>query len=99
MKLFDDGNLTILGGTLLVIVGTFFVIVSAVYASSKWVFIFGIFIGVFILAIASASLKSLVLGVKPFTNDPLGWRKAKKSYQNDGVVKKTSTDEKPSGKP
>ncbi|MFA7293544.1 MAG: hypothetical protein WC023_15000 [Rhodocyclaceae bacterium] len=25
------------------------------------------------------------IGLKPFTNDPLGWRKAKKSYENEGT--------------
>ena len=92
MKLFSNGNLTALGGTLLAIGGTVIVICSAAYSFNKWLFIFGIFIGVFMLAIASASLKSLVLGIKPFTNDPLGWRKAKKSYEtqedSDKVPKK-----------
>lgn len=33
-------------------------------------------------------------GFAPFTNDPLGWRKAKKSYQGDEASKE-STTEKP----
>lgn len=93
MKLFSDGNLTALGGALVAIVGAIFVIGSAAYASNKWLFILGVFVGVLIISIASASLKALVLGVKPFTSDPLGWRKAKESYKaghTDSTVNKDS---------
>jgi hypothetical protein len=38
------------------------------------------------------------IGLKPFTNDPLGWRKAKKSYLSDEAAKESST-EKPSDQP
>jgi hypothetical protein len=37
-------------------------------------------------------------GASPFTNDPLGWRKAKESYQGDEASKE-STIEKPLDKP
>jgi hypothetical protein len=33
------------------------------------------------LAIFGLSGRSEAIGLKPFTNDPLGWRKAKKSYK------------------
>lgn len=78
---FVDGNLTFWGGVSLALIGTCTVIGSIAFATSKFLFLLGVLVGVLFLGIASASLKSLVLGIKPFTNDPLGWRKAKKSYE------------------
>jgi hypothetical protein len=37
--------------------------------------------GLLLASISSFEAKAIVLGFKPFTNDPLGWRKAKKSYE------------------
>ena len=37
------------------------------------------------LAIFGLSGRSEAIGLKPFTNDPLGWRKAKKSYKTDAA--------------
>jgi hypothetical protein len=42
------------------------------------------------LAIISAALlifegAAVSVGLKPFTNDPLGWRKAKETYKKDGA--------------
>jgi len=79
---FRDGNLTSIGGTVIALIGVIAVLGSIAWAKTKFAFIAGIFFGVFLIAIASASLKALVLGIKPFTNDPIGWRKAKKSYKN-----------------
>lgn len=31
-------------------------------------------------------------GFKPFTNDPLGWRKAKKSYEQDSTPESDDSD-------
>ena len=79
--IFRNGNLTFWGGTVIALIGVGAVLGSIAFAKTKFVFITGLFFGVFLIAIASASLKALVLGVKPFTNDPLGWRKAKETYK------------------
>lgn len=42
------------------------------------------------LAVFGLSGRSEAIGLKPFTNDPLGWRKAKKSYET-----KEDSDEAP----
>ena len=41
----------------------------------------GLLIGVSLVAGASLALRSATLDLRAFTNDPLGWRNAKKSYQ------------------
>lgn len=52
------------------------------------------------LAIISAALlifegAAVSVGLKPFTNDPLGWRKAKESYKAEAATKH---DEQKDGK-
>lgn len=54
--------------------------------------------GLLIASISSFEAKAIVLGLKPFTNDPLGWRKAKQSYQTEEPPK-ASVDEPPADKP
>jgi hypothetical protein len=56
-----------------------------------WVFFGGICIGVVLIALAAYDTQANTLGrPPPFTNDPLGWRKAKKSYET-----KEDSDEAP----
>jgi len=40
-------------------------------------------VGLVIASVSSFEAKARIFGVKPFTNDPLGWRAAKASYQVD----------------
>jgi hypothetical protein len=47
-------------------------------------------VGLVIGSVSSLEAKARVLGLKPFTNDPLGWRAAKASYE----VKQATCDEK-----
>lgn len=88
MKIISNGNLTRFGTTVLGLVGILVVLIALIYATAAWQFFGGIFVGVFLIAIASASSKAYVLGIKPFTNDPLGWRRAKKTYTDSGEHKR-----------
>jgi hypothetical protein len=46
--------------------------------------LFFLFVGIFLGAIVGYEGKAKQFGFEaPFTNDPLGWRKAKETYQND----------------
>lgn len=38
-----------------------------------------------LLGFAALSNNAASIGLKPFTNDPLGWRAAKKSYEQDST--------------
>ena len=95
-QLFSEGNLTAIGGTLMAVAGASLVIGTVAFAPTKFLFITGVLVGVLLIAVASASLKSLVFGIKPFTNDPLGWRKAKESYKSrTDTVEDASKSETP----
>lgn len=78
--------------------GAAIVLLTLEFASHKVVFIAGIILGVVLISIASVSAKATVLGLKPFTNDPLGWRAAKKTYDKTDMPpdasKPTSEDSK-----
>ena len=39
--------------------------------------------------------RATALGLKPFTNDPLGWRKAKESYKADATSNDVSKKDDP----
>ncbi len=54
-----------------------------------WMFYLALVIGLVIASISSFEAKARVLGLKPFTNDPLGWRAAKASYETN----KSQSDE------
>lgn len=40
-------------------------------------------IGLLIATVAGLDSKAKVLGIKPFTRDPLGWRQAKATYKSE----------------
>ena len=46
--------------------------------------------GLLIASISSFEAKAIVLGLKPFTSDPLGWRKAKQSYKEETAPEQDS---------
>ncbi len=85
-KLFENSNLTTSTTTLLGGSGVIIVLLALKYANTRVQFFGGIFFGVLLIAIASACSKAYVLKIQPFTNDPLGWRKAKQTYKADEVV-------------
>jgi uncharacterized membrane protein len=65
------------------IVGVAVVLLTIQLATQKWLFIIGVLFGVCLIAVSSVSAKATTFGLKPFTNDPLGWRAAKKTYESD----------------
>ena len=76
------GFLTFLGVFVCVILGFSLVYVSVEFLPYVWLKVLGLSLGLGLAAIGGFSGRASALGLTPpFTNDPLGWRKAKKSYQ------------------
>lgn len=72
--------------SILVVVITFGGILGTLfYQPPFWVGVVFISVSLFVGAIGIAAGASESVGVKPFTNDPLGWRKAKKTYKTDAA--------------
>ena len=95
---FKDGKATWYG-RLIGMLGSILVMYGVIHF--RWNNVFGWFLLIaawIVLAVFGLSGRAEAIGLKPFTNDPLGWRKAKKSYQGDEASKE-STTEKPSDKP
>lgn len=83
-QFFRDGKLTIFGVFGLVLLGFVVVYLSLEFLPTRWLKVIGLSIGVGIAAIGGFSGRASALGLSaPFTSDPLGWRAAKKSYQDD----------------
>ena len=83
-----DGRTTNLGGMvaqLLALAAIVAVIGFRLNNLLGWIIL--IVSGIVILVFGIAG-RAEALGLKPFTNDPLGWRKAKETYQNDEVPAK-----------
>jgi membrane-associated HD superfamily phosphohydrolase len=75
--------------TLLAIIAVVLVVFFRLNNWFGWTVIMVATIAVFVSGTAA---HAAALGIKPFTNDPLGWRKAKASYKGDH---KPGTDSKP----
>ena len=76
------GKLTLLGVISCVFAGFSLVYLSLEFIPSKWGALLGLCFGLAIAAIGGFSGRANALDLPPpFTNDPLGWRKAKKSYE------------------
>ena len=78
-----DGNLTIAGAFLLVAFGFWLSYMSLEYLPFTLLKVIGLSIGLAVAAIGGFSGRAKSLELKPFTNDPLGWRKAKESYKEN----------------
>ena len=89
-----DGNLTLAGAIGLVVIGFGVAYVALEYFPSQLLKALGMSLGLAIAAIGGFSGRAKALELKPFTNDPLGWRKAKKSYQADAEVSKDAPSDK-----
>jgi hypothetical protein len=81
-----DGKLTTFGQLCVSLSGVTIAVASIAYASSKWLFVFGFVVGVLMVGFVGVSAKAQVLGLRPFTSDPLGWRKAKSTYTENQAV-------------
>jgi len=90
MKYFlRDGRLTGLGVFFTVAIGAGLAYLSLSFLPSKFWKVLGLSFGLGVMGIGAYSARATALGLSPpFTNDPLGWRKAKKSYQNGSNVAK-----------
>ncbi len=76
--------MTGLGVLLAVVVGAGLAYLSLSFLPTKFWKLLGLSIGLGIMGIGAYSARASALGLPPpFTNDPLGWRKAKKSYQDE----------------
>lgn len=89
-RFFNSGNLTFLGALCVVLFGFGLIFISLEYFSTLTFKVLGLSVGLGIAAIGGFSGRASALDLKPFTNDPLGWRKAKESYkaQKDSAIEK-----------
>jgi hypothetical protein len=78
-----EGNLTLMGAIAFVTVGFGIAYLALEYLPSPLLKAIGMALGLAIAAVGGFSGRAKALDLKPFTNDPLGWRKAKKSYKAD----------------
>lgn len=80
LKILQNGNLTFVAALLVVITGFLIAYLSLEYLPSRILKVVGLSIGLAFAAIGGFSGRARALDLKPFTNDPLGWRKAKATY-------------------
>lgn len=81
-----DGRLTGWGILGLLILGFSMSYISLVLLPSKLLKVIGLSIGLAMMGIGGYSARAAALELPPpFTNDPLGWRKAKESYKTDAA--------------
>jgi multisubunit Na+/H+ antiporter MnhC subunit len=92
-----DGRLTGWGIGCLLIIGIFLSYVSLMCLPSKLLKVIGLSIGLAIMGIGGYSARAAAVDLPPpFTNDPLGWRKAKQTYKSD---EESSTSEQKDSQP
>lgn len=76
------GRLSLLAKLMLVSVGLGVIYLSLLLSPNIFVLTLGLSFGFVLVSLVTYSNKSESLDLPaPFTNDPLGWRKAKKSYE------------------
>jgi hypothetical protein len=84
---FKQGQVTAWGVIFFLTAGIAVAVISVEFLPFVWMRYLGISIGLALMAIGGFGARAGALGFKPFTNDPLGWRAAKKSYQDDAKDK------------
>ena len=83
MKLFDkNGNMKSRVTLLIGLVGAILVMVPLYWAWHALIVIPCFVLGMVLLGFSAYATQSATLDLRAFTNDPLGWRKAKKSYES-----------------
>lgn len=81
LRLFHEGRLTGLGTLICGLIAFALICYTFFFAESRWLGIASMIVALVLLGFASMSNSAASVGVPPpFTNDPLGWRAAKKSY-------------------
>jgi hypothetical protein len=84
--LLADGKLTGVGAVLLFLLGISIMLGAVVYLPTVGMRWLGTSVGLGCMAVAGLSGRAKALGLPPpFTNDPLGWRKAKATYQQQAM--------------
>lgn len=92
MRFIDKGQLTGLGTAACGLAAAALLAYTFFFAESRWLGVASLILALLFFGIASISNTAESLGLPPpFTNDPLGWRKAKESYKTED--KKESVDE------
>lgn len=90
--LLAEGKLTGIGVMLLFLVGLSILLASIAFSPTVWMWWLGISLGLGCMAVAGFSGRAHALGLPPpFTNDPLGWRKAKATYEQPAVPESDSS--------
>lgn len=94
-----QGKLTFWAKFFLTISGFGIIYLSLEMSPNIFVLTLGLCIGFVLVSLVTYSNKAESLDLPaPFTNDPLGWRKAKQTYQTEDPPK-ASADEPPADKP
>jgi hypothetical protein len=85
-SLIFKGKLTVLGVFILVATGFLMSYLSLEFLPYRWMRLVGLSVGLGLAAIGGFSGRAKALGLPPpFTNDPLGWRAAKKRYDKEST--------------
>lgn len=93
MKLIKNGQLTGAGTLIGGIAGITLILYTLLYAEELWTGILCFALGILILLTTALLNSAASIGLSPLNNDPLGWRHAKRTYEDpDKPVK----GEKPS---
>jgi uncharacterized membrane protein YiaA len=96
MKMFDkNGNMKSSVTLLIGLVGAILVMVPLYWAWHALIVIPSFVLGMVLMGFSAYATQSATLDLRAFTNDPLGWRKAKKSYE----TKEDSDDAPKKGDP
>jgi sulfite exporter TauE/SafE len=82
MTFFKDGNFTFGFRTFLCFLGVGIIAVAFYFVENKFWFYVISTLGLFVGYLGGYASQAAVLKLKPFTNDPLGWRSAKASYES-----------------
>ncbi|CAN7763500.1 hypothetical protein LJR084_007278 [Variovorax sp. LjRoot84] len=91
--LLAERKLTGLGVALLFLIGVLVLFGSVAFLPMVWMRWTGASMGLGCMAVAGYSGQAYALGLPPpFTNDPLGWRKAKATYKDQPIPEDHSSD-------
>ncbi len=88
-----QGKLTLLANFFLTLFGFGIIYVSLVASPNIFILTLGLSVGFVCVSLAAYANKAESLDLPaPFTNDPLGWRKAKESYKAETQDKQEGAD-------
>jgi hypothetical protein len=94
MKIIKNGNISYVFRSFISLTGVLIIGASAFFIEQKNLKIFFCFLGLIIGSFGSYCAQAAILKLKPFTNDPLGWREMKKSYEKTEKEQKIETGKK-----